>query len=412
MTDNKLERWKAKATLLNILKYYDIDYETSTLNSVNLLPEVLDDEIFKGIRLPPVENLAALSIDVRVAKNEDNIKNIIPKTVKNIDSGAFYRNKHIREIILPEGLERIGARAFAECTELERIVIPANVKEIAGGAFYGCKKLRDVEILCSEDAYIAGTAFDNTPWLKEYLKKNPLWVRGKTLIRALSTEVVVIPEGIEIISEGCFRNNRKLVSVSIPSSVTRLPHSCFRSCPKLTSIRMTKSIEYIGPCTFMNCKSLESFVIPPKVEVIYVKTFDGCENLEKLIVPDSLRIIEPVAICNTKVEEIKLPQKFEKLYLDSILSQIGHGCKVLIPKTARVYIGSIQDEDGLKNYLRYEMGYNLYDYYKEETNRDYMDGDYIIQTGDAVEISSTEHLDMIYKGLVEKSLVYPTIEYY
>ena len=41
MTDNKLERWKAKATLLNILKYYDIDYETRKL-FVILHPEKYD----------------------------------------------------------------------------------------------------------------------------------------------------------------------------------------------------------------------------------------------------------------------------------------------------------------------------------------------------------------------------------
>lgn len=62
-------------------------------------------------------------------------KVVIPKSVKRINTKAFYNCSALSRIIIPEGCE-IGGSAFYNCAGLGAVVIPKNAKPIGNSIFY------------------------------------------------------------------------------------------------------------------------------------------------------------------------------------------------------------------------------------------------------------------------------------
>lgn len=50
----------------------------------------------------------------------------------------------LKDVALPEGIKKIGMYWFAHA-DIESVEIPREVKIIEEGAFYRCKKLREVK---------------------------------------------------------------------------------------------------------------------------------------------------------------------------------------------------------------------------------------------------------------------------
>lgn len=59
-------------------------------------------------------------------------------------------------------------------------------------------------------------------------------------------EEVIIPQGVETISENGFVSCYKLVSVTIPDSVTKIESGAFSGCRKLLNVTIPQSVTYIG----------------------------------------------------------------------------------------------------------------------------------------------------------------------
>lgn len=67
-----------------------------------------------------------------------------------------------------------------------------------------------------------------------------------------------IPDGINAVFSGAFRNNYYLKKLTIPSSVTTLPSTFAYGCTKLEEIVIPSSITYMGSYSFWNCKSIST----------------------------------------------------------------------------------------------------------------------------------------------------------
>lgn len=72
---------------------------------------------------------------------------VVPRRVKVLAEGAFFRNEVLEEAILPDGLERIARSAFLE-TSIQRLTVPASVKTIEPMAFWNCRRLELINIKC------------------------------------------------------------------------------------------------------------------------------------------------------------------------------------------------------------------------------------------------------------------------
>ncbi len=99
------------------------------------------------------------------------------------------------------------------------------------------------------------------------------------------TDVVEVPEGVEVIEDSAFANCRSLQGVTLPNSIKTIEHHAFLHCENLASITLPDSLETIGYAAFSYCKSIRSIEIPSKVVEIKGQTFRACIALTDVFLP-------------------------------------------------------------------------------------------------------------------------------
>ncbi len=100
-----------------------------------IIPETIDD---KPVRV--IGSLCFHQTDADVT----SVK--IPKTVKIIESSAFYYADSLKAITIPDTVTSLGSRAFAWCKSLETVSIGSGINEIPEYCFNSCISLATVEI--------------------------------------------------------------------------------------------------------------------------------------------------------------------------------------------------------------------------------------------------------------------------
>lgn len=124
-----------------------------------------------------------------------------------------------------------------------------------------------------------------------------------------SSEDVIIPDGIEVICRGAFRNNKSIKSVVIPNSVVFIDNRAFFSCTALKSIKVSENIRAMGQYVFAGCSSLESVSIPGSLKSINYCTFKGCDSLREVFLHiGTQRISESAFSKCVSLQNITLPE--------------------------------------------------------------------------------------------------------
>ena len=258
----------------------------------------------------------------------------IPNSVTSIGRGAFYQCSGISSIEIPNSVTSIGELAFAGCVNLasinipnfiteighstfslcknvESIIIPDSVINIADGAFSGCSSLTSVTIPNSVTSigYYAFSMCDNLKnvYITDieaycnikfydflysfYTYPNPVYYAENLYLNGELIEDLVIPEGIEKISNYLFYNLDHIKSVTIPNSVTSIGSSAFSDCDGLTSVTIGDSVTSIGNSAFKYCTGLKSIEIPNSVTSIGSSAFEYCTGLTSVTIGDSVTSI-------------------------------------------------------------------------------------------------------------------------
>ncbi len=153
---------------------------------------------------------------------------VIPENVRQIASGAFYKNKNIESIVVSEGVTAIGMRAFSECTALKNIELPSSLVSIDNEAFSGCAALQNV----------------------------------------------VIPRGVKLIGDSAFLGCTSLQTAVLRGSAD-VPAGLFAGCSSLESVMLSNGITSIGEYAFYNCSSLFEISVPATVESIATSAFSN-----------------------------------------------------------------------------------------------------------------------------------------
>ncbi len=173
------------------------------------------------------------------------------------------------EVEIPEkingrSVSKIKNYGFNEAVKITKVKIPGTVKEIGKMAFYGCTALKNIEIPSSVTE-IGESAFENTPWLTDQRKANPMVVVNSILIDGRSaTGNVVIPDGVTKIADAAFidfdlehkyryGNSTSITSVKIPIGVKKIGECAFSSCSNLTHIEIPITVTEIGDAAFSAC---------------------------------------------------------------------------------------------------------------------------------------------------------------
>lgn len=96
------------------------------------------------------------SLDSKFSGCENLLSVVIPDDTQLtiIDDAAFGKCSNLRRVRIGSGVEKIGRTAFSEC-DLKLIMIPESVVEIDSNAFYNCKNLTDIYYYGNLDQWLA-----------------------------------------------------------------------------------------------------------------------------------------------------------------------------------------------------------------------------------------------------------------
>lgn len=104
----------------------------------------------------------------------------IPSTVTIVEKKAFSNCERLISVEMFEGVQEIGDGAFEWCLDLRNVVIPSTVKNIGTRAFYQCKSLRDKFSDEQDLIQRLRTRFDDLPFHRMcYYQSNNLDVAMK-----------------------------------------------------------------------------------------------------------------------------------------------------------------------------------------------------------------------------------------
>ena len=186
----------------------------------------------------------------------------------------------------------IGYKAFENCRNLTSVTIPKGVFWMDYYPFDGCTNLRVLNY--NAESYRSGFYFyDDLDYyffrdcpineinIGEDVRKIPACFAYN--LDSLTS--ITIPDGVDTIMGGAFRNCSNLTSVNIPNSVTYIGNSALEGCSSLTSMTIEMS-NIIGNTTYyespFNIPSLQNLTLGENVTSIGSGAFNGCSFLQNV----------------------------------------------------------------------------------------------------------------------------------
>ncbi|MDE5991659.1 MAG: leucine-rich repeat protein, partial [Oscillospiraceae bacterium] len=238
----------------------------------------------------------------------------------------------------------IGNRAF-NTNNFDYITgtvnIPSSITSIGSYAFWMCN-FTDCNI--PESVTSIGTqAFDDTPWLDNMRKQNPVVIVNNILVDAKTVSGdVVLPDTLTRIPRNSFYENELVTSVTIPNSVTVIEPYAFYKCSSLEKVNIPESITEIGEWTFGHCKKLGgALTIPSNIKTIGNAAFWSCQELTAVNIQNGVAYIGDNAFkfC-TSVVDVSIPDsvktigefafsenhKLNNIVIPAGVDLIGQGC--------------------------------------------------------------------------------------
>ncbi|MDC7288481.1 leucine-rich repeat protein [Blautia schinkii] len=242
-----------------------------------------------------------------------------------IGGGAFQFCEGVSgEITIPEGIENIQNYTFQSMSKAERFVIGSRVKDLGYMAFNGCGEVKELEFLGNtppasavnltymyniERVYVPSGTYG--AYSEQFRSNLPSGARlieqgnsgclvrdGVLLMYGGEESEVIVPEGVKVIGEGAFQNNKTVTRITLPEGVEKIRKGAFSGCTSLASINLPESLRDIQEYAFHGCSELMQVIVPEGVEEIRSHTFSECRCLSELHLPESLKRIGEFAFCN------------------------------------------------------------------------------------------------------------------
>lgn len=250
----------------------------------------------------------------KLLKYKGNAKFVrIPEGITSLESGLFWDNQIVEEVLMPESLVDFGGDTFYNCRNLRKTNIPINVRQLGNNPFAGCPKLK---INCKSRHFkiIDGVLFSKDGVLIYY----PIFKKEKNY---------EIPEGTRIVGKHAFFLCNHLEHVTIPATVTHMENNPFSGCSRLKlesrspryliqddviynrnmtqvigalnsidtdCLALPETVTTICRNSFWNCKGLRKIVFPGSLKRIGYNPFVGCSNIEFVSHSENYRVIDGV----------------------------------------------------------------------------------------------------------------------
>lgn len=258
---------------------------------------------------------------------------VLPLTIRKIDGLAFALCSDLEKITLNEGLITVEHGAFAGESKLSEIIIPKTVVNIDEGAFCtglgasGSSTLKKVvfegnapqnylsypptDFDSNYTIYYHSTAqgftfprwngyptrvidAENTVPLFEDFEYQENASGGMTVLAYVgSAESVTIPQAIEgknvtEIGTFAFKDNDTVRSVTMPNTVTTIKTGAFFSCSSLTTVTLSGALTEIEAYAFSLCMALSCADLPSTLKTLGNDAFNYCTSLKSATIPAGL----------------------------------------------------------------------------------------------------------------------------
>lgn len=242
---------------------------TKVVDSVfNIEPKYNETDWLKEKATTTEEGLKIIGNGILLDGSNVSGSFIIPDTITNISSDAFFKNDNLTSIVIPENVKNINDGAFNSCKNLENVEIKSNIEKIPSHAFNNCQNLINVK-----------------------LPKTIKTIESFAFSYCYNLKTIEIPEGVTTIEEHAFDSCEKLENITLPSTLTTIATGAF-SYNNFKSIEIPKGVSEIGRYAFSNCSNLTDVIISEGTTNISIGAFSRCKKLENIILPDTLEIIE------------------------------------------------------------------------------------------------------------------------
>ncbi len=215
----------------------------------------------------------------------------VPDSVRVISKHAFV-NVHANTLHLPKELFSIDQAAFVQCF-IKSMVGVKEVKYLHPQAFVDCE--------------------NKLPLVK---------IENKRLINYMDyieDEVYSIPEGVQTICTGSFKN-KYLKKLILPSSLKVIEEKAFFEMDNLEEIVFNEGLEKIGDCAFVNCGSIKKITLPSSLKSIGQCAFSNNDNLN-VIIPESVSDFDLNAFSEKTLETIQIQSEYVYEFEDGLFSK-------------------------------------------------------------------------------------------
>lgn len=250
----------------------------------------------------------------------------IPDEIKVIGEDAFSKNSSLVSVSMNDQVEVIGNSAFSDCANLSSIRLSNNLKRIGWSAFSDCKSLTSMEVKSGAEQFEWG----NYVWSgDENLKQLSIDISGpvsRSVLGNLNLETLILGAGVSgldndyynsiireirideknpfILEENqmilspdrkevcAYANGNETDVLTVPEGVEILGERCFYNSDNLREVLLPSSLKEIGAGAFKESTNLSKIIIPEGTESIRAYAFDDCENLAYADIPPSVNQIE------------------------------------------------------------------------------------------------------------------------
>ena len=242
------------------------------------------------------------------------------KAVTEIGDCAFSGYDRMRRLTLPDGVTRIGMQAFDGCRNLDEIKVGNNLREIGDEAFINCYRLGKIEGSFPVLQRIGSKAFRRCDCLRGMTFSAALREIGQHAFEHTRLENFSVPQGTLTVGDYAFEDCFDLKEVRLPEGLQKLEHGAFRNCTKLERIDIPSADFEIGTAVFENCIRLKEIRLDAHDRLTMIGRFladreekrviaycAGWED-ERCAVPRGTEIIGKRAVMRAKMERAVLPE--------------------------------------------------------------------------------------------------------
>lgn len=230
------------------------------------------------------KNIKLTNINEGAFENCTSLNNFkVPATVTTIGNYAFWNCDSMTEIKIPDSVTSLGAAAFFNCDSLIDVVIGNGVSSLSTGK-HGNKSGN-----WGTDGYYCEGTFEGCISMQSVIIGESVKTIGQDCFAGTAVVSVIIPECVEDIGPGTFKNCANLKKVVIGNGTKNVGEAAFENCDSLTDISIGKGVSSLGKYVFWDCDALRRIDIPSNVMELGAGAFFRCDKLEEVVTGNGIK---------------------------------------------------------------------------------------------------------------------------